>query len=134
MASVAESSFPLLCQIKSQRRVTSSTLRNSSVVRVSSPDFASGSLSFRGRSFVLGHRWKCARRVEATGPDSSETANGDEQEDALQATIEKSKKVLDMQRNLLQQVDPSLDLVLCLMDFVATSLRKSQFCFISWVW
>ncbi|ESQ49923.1 hypothetical protein EUTSA_v10020091mg [Eutrema salsugineum] len=105
MASVAESSLPLLCQIKSQRRVTSSTtLRNSSVVRVSSPDFASGSLSFRGRSFVLGHRWKFVRCVEATGPDSSEAASGDEQEDALQATIEKSKKVLDMQRNLLHQI------------------------------
>ncbi|KAL1211332.1 Starch synthase 2, chloroplastic/amyloplastic [Cardamine amara subsp. amara] len=101
MASVAESSFPLLCQIKSQRRVT---LRNSSVVRVSSPDLASGSLSFRYRSFVLGHRWKCMRRVEATGPDSSEAESGDEPEDALQATIEKSKKVLNMQRNLLQQI------------------------------
>ncbi|CAH2055342.1 unnamed protein product [Thlaspi arvense] len=104
MASVAESSFPLMCQIKSQPRVASSTLRNSSVVRISSPDFASGSLSFRGRSFVLGHRWKFARCVEATSPDSSEPASGDEQEDALQATIEKSKKVLDMQRNLLQQI------------------------------
>uniref|UniRef100_A0A1J3FMF6 starch synthase n=1 Tax=Noccaea caerulescens TaxID=107243 RepID=A0A1J3FMF6_NOCCA len=104
MASVAESSFPFLCQIKSQRRVTSSTLRNSSVVRVSSPDFASGSLSFRARRFVLGHRWKFASCVEATGPDSSKSASGDEPEDALQATIEKSKKVLDMQRNLLQQI------------------------------
>lgn len=111
MASVAESSFPLLCQIKSQRRVTSSTLRNLSVVRVSSPDLASGSLSFRYRSFVLRHRWKCMKRVEATGPDSSEAESGDESEDALQATIDKSKKVLDMQRNLLQQVDPSFYLV-----------------------
>lgn len=102
MASVAESSFPLLCQIKSQRRVTSATLRSSSLVRVSSPDFASGSLTFPRRSFVLGRRWKC---VEATGSDSSGAASGgDEQEDALQATIEKSKKVLDMQRNLLHQI------------------------------
>uniref|UniRef100_M4FDG7 starch synthase n=1 Tax=Brassica campestris TaxID=3711 RepID=M4FDG7_BRACM len=105
MASVAESSYPLLCQIKSQRRVTSSTLRNSSLVRVSPPHFASGSLSFRRRSFVLGHRWKFARCVEATGPDSSGSPSGDdEQEDALQATIDKSKKVLDMQRNLLHQI------------------------------
>ncbi|CDY37538.1 BnaA05g34030D [Brassica napus] len=105
MASVAESSLPLLCQIKSQRRVTSSTLRNSSLVRVSPPHFASGSLSFRRRSFVLGHRWKFARCVEATGPDSSGSPSGDdEQEDALQATIDKSKKVLDMQRNLLHQI------------------------------
>lgn len=109
MASVADSSFPLLCQIKTQRRVTSSsTLRNS---KVSYPDFASGSLSFRGRSFVLGHRWKCLRRVQATGSDSSDSASGDEPEDALQATIEKSKKVLAMQRNLLQQVDPSSQLL-----------------------
>lgn len=105
MASVAESSLPLLCQIKSQRRVTSSTLRNSSLIRVSPPHLASGSLSFRRRSFVLGHRWKFARCVEATGPDSSGSPGGDdEQEDALQATIDKSKKVLDMQRNLLHQI------------------------------
>ncbi|CAN6889259.1 unnamed protein product [Brassica oleracea] len=105
MASVAESSFPLLCQIKSQRRVTSSTLRNSSLVRVSPPHIASGSLSFRRRSFVLGHRWEFARCVEATAPDSSGSPSGDdEQEDALQATIDKSKKVLDMQRNLLHQI------------------------------
>ncbi|KAF3608648.1 hypothetical protein DY000_02051721 [Brassica cretica] len=105
MASVAESSFPLLCKIKSQRRVTSSTLRNSSLVRVSPPHFASGSLSFRRRSFVLGHRWEFARCVEATAPDSSGSPSGDdEQEDALQATIDKSKKVLDMQRNLLHQI------------------------------
>ncbi|XP_010485530.1 PREDICTED: starch synthase 2, chloroplastic/amyloplastic-like [Camelina sativa] len=108
MASVAESSFPLLCQIKTHRRVTSSssssssTLRNSGLLRVSYPD---GSLSFRGRSFVLRHRWKCVRRVEATSSsDSSEPTGGDEPEDALQATIEKSKKVLAMQRNLLQQI------------------------------
>lgn len=117
MASVAESSFPLLCQIKTQRRVvTSSTLRNSSLVRVSYPELPSGSLSFRCRSFVYGHQWKCVRRVEATGSDSSESASGgDEPEDALQATIEKSKKVLAMQRNLLQQVDdPSFNFI----DFV----------------
>ncbi|KAJ0237286.1 Starch synthase 2 [Hirschfeldia incana] len=113
MASVAESSFPLLCQIKSQRRVTSSTLRNSSLVRVSPPDLASGSLSFRRRSFVLGHRWKFVRCVEATGQDSS---GDDEQEDALQATIEKSKKVLDMQRNLLQQIAERRKLVSSIKD------------------
>jgi starch synthase len=33
-----------------------------------------------------------------------EGASGDESEDALQASIEKSKKVLAMQRDLLQQV------------------------------
>ncbi|KAG2273401.1 hypothetical protein Bca52824_067956 [Brassica carinata] len=116
-SSVADSSFPLLCQIKTYRRVTSSTLRNSSLVRVSSPDLASGSLSFRRRSFVLGHRWKFARCVEATGSDSSGAASGDdEQEDALQATIDKSKKVLDMQRNLLQQIAERRKLVSSIKD------------------
>ncbi|AAF26156.1 putative glycogen synthase [Arabidopsis thaliana] len=95
MASVAESSFPLLCQIKTQRRINSSTLRHS---RVSYHDLPSGSLSFRSRSFVLGHRCKCVSRVEASGSDD------DEPEDALQATIDKSKKVLAMQRNLLHQI------------------------------
>ena len=35
---------------------------------------------------------------------AEEGATGDESEDKLQATIEKSKKVLAMQRDLLQQV------------------------------
>ena len=35
---------------------------------------------------------------------AEEGASGDESEDKLQATIEKSKKVLAMQRDLLQQV------------------------------
>ena len=41
-------------------------------------------------------------RAIAKGSEGSESR--DESEDALQATIEKSKKVLAMQRDLLQQV------------------------------
>ncbi|CAN6922709.1 unnamed protein product [Brassica oleracea] len=110
-SSVTESSFPILCQIKSQPRVTWR-----SVVRVSFPDFASGSLSFRRRSFVVGQRWKF---VSCVGSDSSGAASGgddEQQEDALQATIDKSKKVLDMQRNLLHQIAERRKLVSSIKD------------------
>ncbi|OIT01157.1 granule-bound starch synthase 2, chloroplasticamyloplastic [Nicotiana attenuata] len=44
-------------------------------------------------------------RIKATGKSSGEAANADdESDDALQATIEKSKKVLAMQKDLLQQI------------------------------
>ncbi|CAN8269775.1 unnamed protein product [Cochlearia groenlandica] len=100
MASVAESSFPLLFRINTQRRITSSsTPRNSSLVRVYSPDFAYGSMSFPGR---MRHRFNFVRCVdEPTGPDSTTT---DEHDDAFQATIDKSKKVLLMQKKLLHQI------------------------------
>lgn len=43
--------------------------------------------------------------LRATGKDSGEgEGDGEQPEDAFQATIEKSKKVLEMQRDLLQQV------------------------------
>ncbi|CAI9758660.1 unnamed protein product [Fraxinus pennsylvanica] len=42
--------------------------------------------------------------VQATGKGSEEAESGDEQDDALQATIEKSKKVLAMQKDLLKQI------------------------------
>ncbi|CAK7327975.1 unnamed protein product [Dovyalis caffra] len=45
--------------------------------------------------------WFQFKPVRATG---EEGASGDESEDALQATIEKSKKVLAIQRGLLQQI------------------------------
>ncbi|KAF8390190.1 hypothetical protein HHK36_024712 [Tetracentron sinense] len=48
------------------------------------------------------HPWR-SKHLKATGKDSVEGKDGDESEDALQATIEKSKKVLAMQRDLLQQ-------------------------------
>lgn len=48
--------------------------------------------------------WKI-KRVKATGESSGEAASADESEDdALKVTIEKSKKVLAMQQDLLQQV------------------------------
>lgn len=45
-----------------------------------------------------GHLWRI-KHVKATGGES-----GNGYEDSLEATIEKSKKVLSMQRHLLQQV------------------------------
>ncbi|CAD5321735.1 unnamed protein product [Arabidopsis thaliana] len=112
MASVAESSFPLLCQIKTQRRINSSTLRHS---RVSYHDLPSGSLSFRSRSFVLGHRCKCVSRVEASGSDD------DEPEDALQATIDKSKKIAERRKlvSSIKESTPDLD------DAKASSKQES---------
>lgn len=59
----------------------------------------------------MGQRWKF---VSCVGSDYSGAASGgddEQQEDALQATIDKSKKVLDMQRNLLHQVGRSLTLI-----------------------
>ncbi|KAG5624256.1 hypothetical protein H5410_009474 [Solanum commersonii] len=44
------------------------------------------------------------KRVKATGENSGEASNADESNDALQVTIEKSKKVLAMQQDLLQQI------------------------------
>lgn len=44
------------------------------------------------------------KRVKATGEISGEAASADESDDALQVTIEKSKKVLAMQQDLLQQI------------------------------
>ncbi|KAK4346600.1 hypothetical protein RND71_032939 [Anisodus tanguticus] len=44
------------------------------------------------------------KRVKATGKISGEGASADESDEALQATIEKSKKVLAMQQDLLQQI------------------------------
>ncbi|XP_074268643.1 granule-bound starch synthase 2, chloroplastic/amyloplastic isoform X2 [Silene latifolia] len=43
--------------------------------------------------------------VKANASDSNEGGDGNETEDAIQATLEKSKKVLAMQKELLQQVD-----------------------------
>ncbi|KAA8530375.1 hypothetical protein F0562_005084 [Nyssa sinensis] len=44
------------------------------------------------------------KHLRATGKDSGDVEDGDESEDALHATIEKSKKVLAMQRDLLQKI------------------------------
>ncbi|XP_059293972.1 granule-bound starch synthase 2, chloroplastic/amyloplastic [Lycium ferocissimum] len=44
------------------------------------------------------------KRVKATGKSPGEGASGDESDETLQATIEKSKKMLAMQQDLLQQI------------------------------
>lgn len=54
-------------------------------------------------------RWK-TQHVKATTEGTGQGETDDESEDALQATIEKGKKVLATQRDLLQQVLASLDL------------------------
>lgn len=54
-------------------------------------------------------RWKTSR-VKATAEETGGETGGDDSDEALQATIEKSKKVIQTQRELLQQVFVSLDL------------------------
>ncbi|KAK9682372.1 hypothetical protein RND81_10G069200 [Saponaria officinalis] len=44
------------------------------------------------------------KRIKATASDSSEGKDDKETEDAIEATLEKSKKVLAMQKELLQQI------------------------------
>ncbi|KAL9233759.1 hypothetical protein vseg_008714 [Gypsophila vaccaria] len=44
------------------------------------------------------------KRVKATASDSSDSKGGKDTEDAIEATLEKSKKVLAMQKELLQQI------------------------------
>lgn len=56
-----------------------------------------------------GKLWKI-EPLRATGKVSVEGEDGGEPEDALRATIEKSKKVLAMQRDLLQQVISAITL------------------------
>ncbi|XP_049385534.1 granule-bound starch synthase 2, chloroplastic/amyloplastic [Solanum stenotomum] len=65
--------------------------------------------ALRPKKFTLIHgssreqMWRI-KRVKATGENSGEAASADESNDALQVTIEKSKKVLAMQQDLLQQI------------------------------
>lgn len=66
--------------------------------------FLNNSVSgFSFRSNKSGHLLK-VKHVKATGAGFVEDESGNEPEDSLQATIEKSKKVLAMQKQLLQQV------------------------------
>ena len=62
-------------------------------------------------------RTRRIKRLKAKGKGSGEVEDGgDESEDALQATIEKSKKVLAIRRDLLQQVlSSSLTILLITM-------------------
>lgn len=66
-----------------------------------------GGPSFRTVRSVTGYRrgglWR-GKYVRAKGDDSIDGEDSQESEDAIQATIEKSKKVLAMQRELLQQI------------------------------
>ncbi|XP_057963104.1 granule-bound starch synthase 2, chloroplastic/amyloplastic [Malania oleifera] len=67
----------------------------------------------------------CSRRQllrvdspRATGKSSVQGEEGEESEDALQATIEKSKKVLAKQKNLLQQIAERRKLVSSIKDCI----------------
>ncbi|KAK9272163.1 hypothetical protein L1049_002534 [Liquidambar formosana] len=64
-----------------------------------------------------GGQWRI-RHLRATSKGSVEGEDGDESEDALQATIEKSKKVLAMQRDLLQQIAERRKLVSSIKDTI----------------
>uniref|UniRef100_A0A2P2JZE7 Granule-bound starch synthase 2ic/amyloplastic isoform X1 n=1 Tax=Rhizophora mucronata TaxID=61149 RepID=A0A2P2JZE7_RHIMU len=55
-----------------------------------------------------------------------EDGNGEESEDALQATIEKSKKVLSMQRELLQQITGRRKLVSSIKSSINPELDESS--------
>ncbi|XP_016454076.2 granule-bound starch synthase 2, chloroplastic/amyloplastic [Nicotiana tabacum] len=74
------------------------------------PFFVAGCSSVLGEDIVKlsvahGSSREQMWRIKATGKSSGEAANADDESDeALQATIEKSKKVLAMQKDLLQQI------------------------------
>lgn len=68
-------------------------------------ELCSGQIS----SCTKGQLWR-VKPVRAIRKVSVEGEDNDESEDALQATIEKSKKVLAMQRDLLQQVISAITL------------------------
>lgn len=59
--------------------------------------------------------------MEATGKGSVEGDSDDESEDAIQATMEKSKKVLAMQRDLLQQIAERKKLVSSIKSSIVDS-------------
>lgn len=67
-----------------------------------------------------GHGWRI-KCVEATGKGSVEGDSDDESEDAIQATMEKSKKVLAMQRDLLQQIAERKKLVSSIKSSIVDS-------------
>ncbi|KAJ0100024.1 hypothetical protein Patl1_21898 [Pistacia atlantica] len=86
-----------------------------------SPAFAVFNYSICGFSLCSdkrGHLWRI-KHVKATGRDSLEGEGGNESEDSLEATIEKSKKVLSMQRHLLQQIAERRKLVSSIKSSIA---------------
>ncbi|XP_027153219.1 granule-bound starch synthase 2, chloroplastic/amyloplastic [Coffea eugenioides] len=58
------------------------------------------------------------QRFNATGSGSGEVQSGEESDDALQATIEKSKRVLAMQKDLLNQIAERKKLVSSIKDSI----------------
>lgn len=59
---------------------------------------------FPERVIIGSNRGRMIKHLRAIGDDSVERESGDDSEEALQATIEKSKKALAMQRDLLKQI------------------------------
>ncbi|KDO72589.1 hypothetical protein CISIN_1g006770mg [Citrus sinensis] len=83
--------------------------------------FLNNSVSgFSFRSNKSGHLLK-VKHVKATGAGFVEDESGNEPEDSLQATIEKSKKVLAMQKQLLQQISERRKLVSSIKSDIANS-------------
>ncbi|KAJ4832965.1 Sucrose synthase [Turnera subulata] len=104
--------FPFIIEAKAESLVLlpgKSQIRPSFPFSSSRPKRSNGCFVFGDGSFV---RFK---PVRATG-EGGESSN--KSDDALQATIEKSKKVLAMQRNLLQQIAERRKLVSSIKDSI----------------
>ncbi|XP_065856184.1 granule-bound starch synthase 2, chloroplastic/amyloplastic [Euphorbia lathyris] len=72
--------------------------------------------SKKHRNFALLNGDSSSSRFEPVRATTNEGVSDDESDDALQATIEKSKKVLAMQRDLLQQIAERRKLVSSIKD------------------
>ncbi|KAK3212662.1 hypothetical protein Dsin_017368 [Dipteronia sinensis] len=100
MASIGSSAF---LHSENQHRPGSSfttfSLRKSPVFAV----FNNSICGFSLRSDRRGQSWR-TKHVKAAGPGNFESRNDNETEDSLEATIQKSKKVLAMQKELLHQI------------------------------
>ncbi|KAK1563287.1 hypothetical protein Q3G72_025410 [Acer saccharum] len=126
MASIG--SFPFTVETKSgssaflhsknQHRPGSSfttfSLRKSQVFAV----FNNSICGFSLRSDRRGQSWR-TKHVKAAGPGNFESKNDNEAEDPLEATIQKSKKVLAMQKELLHQIAERRKLVSSIKDSIA---------------
>ncbi|KAL3525926.1 hypothetical protein ACH5RR_014298 [Cinchona calisaya] len=67
------------------------------------------------------------KRVKATGSGSGEVESGEDSDDALQATIEKSKKVLSLQKDLLNQIEERKKLVSSITGSIINQETESAF-------
>ncbi|XP_038695866.1 granule-bound starch synthase 2, chloroplastic/amyloplastic isoform X2 [Tripterygium wilfordii] len=65
-------------------------------------------------------------RAQVAGPESVDGEGGDESEDALQISIEKSKKVLAAQKDLLQQIAERRKLVSSIKDSVIDTTENEE--------